>query len=69
MKAASALGLEYSGVDILEGPAGPVVIEVNGNPLWQGLLHATGLNMADDIMALVVSRIRHTTGKGGGSVA
>jgi ribosomal protein S6--L-glutamate ligase len=65
VQAARAVGLDYTGVDILEGPDGPVVIEVNGNPQWQGLLHATGQNMADTILAWVVERIAQTATKGG----
>lgn len=67
--AARAIGLDYTGIDILEGPTGPMVIEVNGNPLWQGLLEATGRNMADDIVAWVVERITQTATKGGERVA
>ena len=67
--AARAIGLDYTGIDILEGPAGPMVIEVNGNPLWQGLLEATGLNMADEILDWVVHRITQTLAKGGERVA
>lgn len=67
--AARAIGLDYTGIDILEGPNGPMVLEVNGNPLWQGLLEATGLNMADEILAWVVKRIAQTMAKGGERVA
>lgn len=59
--AARAIGLDYTGVDILEGPDGPMVIEVNGNPLWRGVLDATGRNMADEILAWVVNRVERTT--------
>jgi ribosomal protein S6--L-glutamate ligase len=67
--AAKAIGLSYTGVDILEGPAGPQVIEVNGNPQWLGVLEATGKNMADAIVAWVVDRITQPMAKGGERVA
>lgn len=67
--AARAVGLDYTGVDILEGPEGPLVIEVNGNPLWQGLQNTTGLDMADEILRWVVERIEMTTAKGGERIA
>ncbi|MHA1362525.1 MAG: RimK family alpha-L-glutamate ligase [Candidatus Freyarchaeota archaeon] len=47
IKAAKVLGCEYAGVDILEGPNGPVIIEVNSSPTWKGLYQATGVPIAD----------------------
>jgi tetrahydromethanopterin:alpha-L-glutamate ligase len=54
--AAAALGLDYAGVDLVDGPAGPTVLEVNGNPSWQGILEATGLDMAEAIADHVLGR-------------
>lgn len=54
--AAAALRLDYSGVDLVVGPEGPVVLEVNGNPSWQGILEATGLDMAEVIAEHVLGR-------------
>jgi ribosomal protein S6--L-glutamate ligase len=54
--AADALGLDYAGVDVVVGPFGPTVIEVNGNPNWQGILEATGLDMAEAIAEHLLGR-------------
>jgi tetrahydromethanopterin:alpha-L-glutamate ligase len=54
--AAVAIGLDYAGVDLVLGPDGPVVLEVNGNPSWQGILEATGLDMAEAIAEHVLGR-------------
>jgi ribosomal protein S6--L-glutamate ligase len=54
--AADALGLDYAGVDIVTGPRGPTVIEVNGNPSWRGILEATGRDMAEEIAEHVLGR-------------
>lgn len=44
--ATEATGLKLSGVDILESREGPLVIEVNSSPGFQGLEAATGQNIA-----------------------
>ena len=47
--AAQALGADVCGVDILESPLGPLVIEANISPGLQGLQKVTPLNLADEI--------------------
>src|SRR5207302_32903 len=47
--AASALDLDYAGVDLAEGPHGPTILEVNGNPSWRAIQEATGSDMAEEI--------------------
>lgn len=44
--AAEAVGLKCAGVDILESKDGPMVLEVNASPGFQGLEAATGKNVA-----------------------
>jgi ribosomal protein S6--L-glutamate ligase len=46
VKAAAAAGLQLAGVDILEGSSGPLVIEVNASPGFEGLEEATKRNIA-----------------------
>ena len=46
-KAAKILGLDYCGVDILEGPNGePIISEVNSNAFYEGIEKTTGINVA-----------------------
>ena len=59
-RAASLVGLEYTGIDILPGPDGPILLEVNGAPQWHGLATATGIDVAGAVVerALELSRRR-----------
>ena len=58
IKAAEAVGCEVAGVDILEGPEGPLVIEVNSQPGWRGLQSVTDVNIADEIVSFVLGRLK-----------
>ena len=57
-KAAKVIGCKVTGVDIIEGPEGPVVIELNSQPGWRGLQSVTKTNIADEIISYVLSELR-----------
>jgi RimK family alpha-L-glutamate ligase len=57
--AASTIGADYAGVDLLPSRDGSVfVLEVNGIPGWQGLKHATGIDVAAAVVEHLESRVR-----------
>jgi ribosomal protein S6--L-glutamate ligase len=55
--ATEIMGLDYAGVDILESPEGPVVLEMNASPGWQGLKKATGKDVAEVIVRYGVEQV------------
>jgi tetrahydromethanopterin:alpha-L-glutamate ligase len=58
IKAASEIGLHYTGVDIIEDEEKEYVLEVNGAPAWGGLKKATGIDVATEVVKYVVSEIK-----------
>lgn len=58
VKAARAVGCKIAGVDILEGPDGPKIVDVNSQPGWKGLQIVTKVNIADEIVSYVLSELR-----------
>jgi RimK family alpha-L-glutamate ligase len=63
LRAASTIGADYAGVDLLPSRDGTVfVLEVNGIPGWQGLKQATGVDVAREVVAHVAARVRATRG-------
>jgi ribosomal protein S6--L-glutamate ligase len=46
IKAAQTLGLQIAGVDLMESIEGPLILEVNSSPGFEGIEKATGLNIA-----------------------
>lgn len=62
VQAVRLLGLDYGGVDLLESSAGPVVLEVNGTPLFRGIHEATGRDMALHIVEHALARASRRRG-------
>ena len=63
-RAAAAVGADVAGVDILPTDDGPVVLEVNAVPGWQGLQAVTEIDLANEIAALVERTARQTSAAG-----
>jgi len=58
IKAASAVDCEFAGVDILEDPEGPLIVELNSQPGWRGLQSVTERNIADCIIDHLLSEVK-----------
>ena len=54
-RTAQALGLDYCGVDLLEGKDGFVVCEVNSNAFFEGFEKATGVDIAKEYAKHILS--------------
>lgn len=64
VKAAQAMGLSVSGVDILRSSRGPLVIEVNSSPGLEGIEECTGVNVAGAIIEFIESKVGKTEERG-----
>jgi ribosomal protein S6--L-glutamate ligase len=68
IRAAHSMGLNVAGVDMLRSREGPVVMEVNSSPGLEGIEAATGIDIADRIIAFLERHARpgrtRTKGKG-----
>ncbi|MBC7386121.1 MAG: RimK family alpha-L-glutamate ligase [Cryobacterium sp.] len=58
IRAAAAFGLGVAGVDLMEGPSGPTVLEVNSSPGFEGIEKATKRNIAATIMRFLAVETR-----------
>jgi glutathione synthase/RimK-type ligase-like ATP-grasp enzyme len=54
VKSARLIECKIAGVDILESPRGPVIVEVNSQPGWKGLQSVTKASIADEIVDFLV---------------
>jgi len=53
IKAADVLGMDITGIDIIKGPRGPVIIEANVNVHFEGITKALGVNVAKEIVEFI----------------
>lgn len=58
VKAMKITGCEIAGVDILEGPDGYYITEINSQPGWQGLQTVTEFNIAEKIVEYTLQKAR-----------
>jgi ribosomal protein S6--L-glutamate ligase len=58
IKSAKAVGCKIAGVDILEGPEGPRIVDVNSQPGWKGLQVVSKVNIAEEIVNFVLSELK-----------
>ena len=54
---AQIMGLRVAGVDMLEGPDGPLVMEVNSSPGLEGIESATQLDVAGAIIDYIANQV------------
>ena len=60
LRASKALGMQISGIDIIESEDGPVVIEANVNVHFEGLTKVSGINIAREIVKFVKEECKKT---------
>jgi len=58
IRAAKVLGLGVAGVDIMESHSGPLILEVNSSPGFEGIEKVTGLNVAGMIISYIAKQAR-----------
>ena len=58
VKSARLIDCKIAGVDILEGPDGPVVVDINSQPGWKGLQSVATVNIADEVVNFVLAELK-----------
>jgi len=61
LAAVAAIGADYAGVDLIEGPQGELmVLEINSNPAWKGLQSVTDVDIAATLAEDFLSAVAET---------
>jgi len=61
IRAANVLGMDITGIDVIKGPRGPVLIEANVNVHFEGLTKVLGMNVAMEIVKFVEGEAKMRT--------
>lgn len=56
VKAATIMGLEFAGVDLIRSKDGPLVLEVNSSPGLEGIEKVNGPQIAEKIIGYLETR-------------
>jgi ribosomal protein S6--L-glutamate ligase len=67
LEAARAIGLRVAGIDLIESPHGPLVLEVNASPGLRGIEAATGRNVAASLLRCLEARYSAASSSSSGS--
>ncbi len=67
IRAAQVLGLQVAGIDLMESESGPMVLEANSSPGFEGIEKATGLNIASQILRYIVEQTGARRGRRAGA--
>lgn len=57
-KSASLIRCKFAGIDIIESPSGPLIVEVNSQPGWKGLQSVTKANIAEGIVNFILMELK-----------
>jgi len=58
IKSADIVGCEIAGVDLMESRDGLLVNEINSQPGWKGLQSTTSIDIAEQMAAYVISKVK-----------
>lgn len=58
LKCHHLLKLDFSGVDLLFGPDGPLLCEVNGNPHFKSIYECTGIDVSKNIIEYILEDLK-----------
>lgn len=58
IQAAHLIQCKIAGVDMVDSPTGPILIEVNSQPGWKGLQSVTNHNIAETIIDFLLSELK-----------
>ena len=58
IKSADIIGCEIAGVDLMESRDGLLVNEINSQPGWRGLQSTTSVDIAEQMAAYVISKVK-----------